>query len=418
MMNRLYFSLVLLLSIASSPVHAMVQNNASQNGGPMNAEWFYDENNPYKSANDLLQNQQWGLAAEEYRKLLAEKVGTEYDQDMAALNCASCLMALEKPSMQWGAYDALSGIPKEKRLTNDLLNSNFKGSVLVKTDKVGIGDIVHFIETLAELKDRTNAQVTLSIRPFLKWAFKKFAEDTGITLISEKDAQPDTDYVTHIIGLYGHLNLYPGGLCPSGMFFTAPEEAMGKIRDLLEPKLTGWNSGNTVAAVFLGENRQATLIGGKQLPRDMTKHGRQLDSQPFMRLLEKHKKGQLYLLDCGTKDSKLVVDPEFKDLVLDIPADNGFDTFIALGRFMSMVKRVVAIAADQGPANVFARSLDDEAQNRMAFIIPNSKEHDMRMNGEGAQYEQMLSFCRVYRCDTPADQETVIAQAYADMAQE
>jgi hypothetical protein len=68
-----------------------------------------------------------------------------------------------------------------------------------------------------------------------------------------------------------------------------------------------------------------------------------------------------------------------------------------------------------GQTNVFTRSLDHEAQDRMALIIPDAQDHDMRMEGEGSVYKQMISNCWVYKCKTPAEQTRVIEQAYNDM---
>ena len=70
-----------------------------------------------------------------------------------------------------------------------------------------------------------------------------------------------------------------------------------------------------------------------------------------------------------------------------------------------------------GQTNVFARALDHDAQKRMAFIIPNPQENDMRMEGEGSKYKHMISDCWVYKCETPLDQTQVIENAYNDMLQ-
>lgn len=65
------------------------------------------------------------------------------------------------------------------------------------------------------------------------------------------------------------------------------------------------------------------------------------------------------------------------------------------------------------------RALTKDVQCRMALIIPNGSqdtgEYDMRMEGEGDVYTQMISNCFVYKCATPADQAAVIEKAYQDM---
>jgi hypothetical protein len=43
----------------------------------------------------------------------------------------------------------------------------------------------------------------------------------------------------------------------------------------------------------------------------------------------------------------------------------------------------------------------------MSFIIPNPKEYDMRMEGENAEYRQMISDCLVLKSDSPNVQSQV-----------
>jgi hypothetical protein len=138
-----------------------------------------------------------------------------------------------------------------------------------------------------------------------------------------------------------------------------------------------------------------------------------------MTLLKKHP--ELRLIDCKTRDRQLTIENGLEGRVQPLAAeDKPFDTTIALAILISRLKnqdqkKVVIIAADQGPSNVFARSLTTEAQNQMAFIIPNGGEYDMRMEGNGQQYKQMISNCNVYKCATPEEQSVVVEQAYCDM---
>jgi hypothetical protein len=83
---------------------------------------------------------------------------------------------------------------------------------------------------------------------------------------------------------------------------------------------------------------------------------------------------------------------------------------------MNVNKKIIGFGADNGPTNVFARALNQEAQRRMAIIIPG--ECDMRTEGPGNTYKQSISHCPVYRCETPQDQTSVIQKAYADMTKD
>jgi hypothetical protein len=392
---------------------------AEQGQGPMNAESFYRENNPFKQANDLHQVRDWKNAEELYELLLQSNVGSQDDKENAKLNLAACAMAQRKPSEHWASFDTLLGIPEEQQISQETIenakNKEPKKSILVRTDKVGIGDIFHFIKNASELKKRTGWDVTISVPNFLKGALSGATKEYDLNVVGARDEQPKTDHTTHIIGLLGHLKMDPAAIAPEDVLFNAPERAINAIDNQILPALA---RGKTIAVVFLGENRQATLIGGKQLPRDTTKHGRHLDSQSFNWLLKKHP--ELVLMDCGGKDSRVAIDEDQKDQYMQIaPEEQPFDTLQALALAMNVNKKIIAIGADNGPTNVFARALNKEAQRRMGLIIPNGSkktgEYDMRMEGEGSEYTQMISNCRVYKCETPQDQTEVIEKAYQDM---
>ncbi len=341
---------------------------------------------------------------------------------MAQVNLASCQTSQREKAPGWQAFDNLMGIPKEKQLPEDIEAGNGK-TVLVRTDKIGTGDIFHFEETTAKLQE-AGYQVVFSVRNFLKPRFESVAKKYGFMLVGEKDEQPETDYEATIVGLYGRLNMSPQALCPDSAIYTADEEAIKKIHGLANPILKK-NTKNTILFLFLGENRVATLMGGKQLPRDPEAHGRHIDSAAVNELLKNNP--ELYVIDCGFGNSTLKADDAVKDRVLILLSEKEiFDTTIAAALVMNKQKRMIGIGADNGPTNVFARSLDPESQNRMGMVIPNGNEYDMRMHGDancpeyqqysfGERYLQMLSKCLVYKCNTPKDQTEMLAQAYAEL---
>lgn len=406
-MKRYANFILSVLSISSGMLISMQQQ------GPMNAEWFYAQNHPFSAANALHQERQWEQAEVEYEQILKEGDGTEYDQKMAKLNLAACLMAQQKPTEHWGSFDALIGIPQEKQLSVDAVECGpVKKSVLVRTDQVGIGDIVHFLETANILKKRTGWDVTVSVRPFLKGTISNVVSYYGCELISEKDEQPNTDYTTHIVGLLGHLQLKPAETKPS-MLLHAPDRAMNAVQEQLKDALA---QGKTVVVGFAGEDRQATLIGGKKLPLSVTDYGRQINPTALQLLLKKNP--NIVFVDCGTPSSRVPVDKERKNqYMLVAKEEQPFDTLVALAVEMSLNKKILGIAADQGPSNVFARSLDKDGQQRMAFIIPNPGQYDMRMEGAGEQYQQMISDCLVVKSKSfdVNDQVLAIEQALQEM---
>ncbi|HSC25052.1 MAG TPA: hypothetical protein VLB80_02445 [Candidatus Babeliales bacterium] len=408
---------VILLSImfiSNVILYAMGQQ------GPMNAEWFYADTNPFKSANDVHQKRLWKDAALLYRQFLHDNVGSEYDKEMAKLNLAACLMAQREATNYWSSFDVLLGIEEKQRLSVEKINStNNKGdkkSVLVRTDQVGIGDIVHFLETVHQLKKGTNWDITVSVRPFLQSTLSNVVKDYGCALMSEKDKQPETDYITHIMGLYGHFEMDPTATKPEKVLLMAPERANGVVAQEVNAILA---QGKVLGVVFLGEDRSATLIGGKQLPRDKKNHGRQMTSESFQELLKNNK--NLVLMDCGTKDSRITVGKDQQQQYMVLPKEEQpFDAVIALARIMSLNKKIVGFGADQGPTNVFTRALDPEAQKRMSFIIQNPEEYDMRMEGDGSEYTQMISDCNVFKSDSlsPEDQAAVLQKALNKMMAE
>lgn len=267
-------------------------------GGPMNAEWFYHPDNPFKKANDLHQKRQWQAAASEYELTLSVKRTDKYSCNMAKVNLAACLMAQKKPSKHWRSFDALLEIPKEKHLPKKIFEdpTQLLGKIVkVRTDKVGIGDIFHFMEAADALQRRVGCSVVFSVRDFLKDTLFSVATAYNFALVKENsDILPFCDYETHIISLLGHLQLSPSQTAPERVVLASPERAMVAVAQQINPLLA---QGKTLAMVYIGENRSATLMGGKQLPYDTTKQGRNLNSESFKALLRNH--SNLVIIDCG-----------------------------------------------------------------------------------------------------------------------
>jgi hypothetical protein len=384
---------------------------AEQKKGPMNPDWFYGQN-VYMAANLLHQNEQWEGAEKLYKELLQENAGDEYDQANAMINLAACSWAQRKATNGWKAFDDLIDIEKKQLLCPRIIENakeKEKKSVLIKTNQVGIGDIFGFMEAAKELKNRTDWDITLAVPHFLKSSLAGVDKAYNIHIIGTNDEQPKVDCITHIISLPGHLELHPSSLIPEKVVLTPSESAQADVNQQLAPFLS---TGKTIAAVFLGEDRAATLIGGKQLPRDQKKHGRHLDSEPFMKLLSENP--DLVLIDCRTKASQIKVDDDKKSRCVPLAAEReAFDTVVALAAAMNNHKNIVAFGADNGPTNVFIRALSKEAQKRMAIIIP--AQCDMRTEGPGNVYKQSISECNIYKCGEPKNQAAVIAQAYKDM---
>jgi len=423
-----YITLVLIIMFFA-PLDCM---EPEQHKGPMDSVWFYDETHAFAQANQLHQEQKWQAATREYRDVLAQLKPTdnvrtpdemhhildnttECHIHKAQLNLAACLMAQRQETEHWASFDALLDISKPKHISSDLIHHHKKPlkdqTILVRTDHIGLGDIFCFLSAAHELKKRTQCHILLSVPKVLKETLATAAREYGFSLISSKEVPPITLHETHLIALLGHLHLKPSQMNPEKVVFSAPERAMNAVLK----QLLVLEQGNILVVADRGEvGRQTTLIGGKQLPYDTMHHGRHLDSNPFTVLLNNH--SNVILMDSSSENNRITINDKQKDRYLTIaPEQQPFDTIIALGRIMSKKKNIIAFGPNMGQTNVFARSLDHDAQKRMAFIIPNPQENDMRMEGEGSKYKHMISNCWVYKCETPLDQTQVIEQAYNDM---
>jgi hypothetical protein len=425
---KLLHPITLTLLATASCLSSALLKGMEQQQGPMDSEWFYDTKHCLADANQLHQEQKWNLAAKNYRSTLAtikfiHKANAIYETDRetdwttyhkARLNLAACLMALGKATTSWSSFDQLLDIANTKRISdkNNIDDTTITKLVLIRTDQIGIGDIFHFLSAAFELKKRMGWNIILSVPNFLKDTLASAATEYNFDLIGAEDTCPVTDYETHLISLLGYLRLTPTEMNPTKVVFTATEQAINALLEQITPLL---DQGNTIVIADRGEvNRQTTLIGGKKLPHNPDNHGRHLDSEPFKLLLKNHH--NIILMDCSRKNNRIFVDDEYKKRYLTIADEQQpFNTIIALARIMSIKKGIMGFGPDMGQTNVFTRSLDHETQDRMALIIPDAQDHDMRMEGKGSVYKQMISNCWVYKCETPNEQTRVIEQAYNDM---
>ncbi len=417
MQKKIIASLLLISAIS----YAMEKEKSTEVDmrTPMDSEWFYDKSTHYPKANRMADKRQWELAEKEYRKVFSKEEVGSYDSDMAILNEAAAQFAQGKSICGWAVFDEF-GTPDENRWqgTNGV---SLLGSILVKTDQIGIGDIFHFLKAVDELKKRS-ADITLSVKGFLHSALKGAAEAYKFTMKKPDEVNPE-DYsaTTHLVSLLGHLRMNPCQLAPEKVVLTTSDQAVGKITQAIAPYRAAKKK---IAVVFLGENRQATVMGGRKL------HRRHLDANAFKKLLLRHP--ELIIMDCNTKNNRIffiagkdeedthtTMFSEFEERVVQLPdEDTPFDTIIAMGLVANkMGTDYVGFGADNGPTNVFTRALSIDAQGRTALIVPDIDSGDMRMQGVGRSYKQGLSDCWVYPCDTPADQSEVILGAYEDMSE-
>jgi hypothetical protein len=420
-----YITLVLIVMFFA-PLTCM---EPEQYKGPMDSVWFYNQDHPFACANQLHRDQQWQDASREYRDVLAQlkptdnvrkpdemhhilDSTTEYHIHQAQLNLAACLLAQRQETELWTSFDALLDITKPKHISSSLIHHRHKllkdQVILVRTDHIDIGDIFCFLSVAHELKKRTECHILLSVPKILKEILANTAQAYNFKLIGSKEVPQLTHYETHLIALLGHLHLTPSQMSPEKVVFTAPE----LVRNIVfEQVLSVLKQGNILIIADRGEAGDQTnlLIGGR-------KHINDLRSEPFQGLLEKH--SNIVLMDCSPQNNRIMLDNpknQYLTLTTDTNKQQSFYNMIALARIMSNKKNIIAFGTDTGRTNIFIRSLDHDAQNRMAFIVPDQQDYDIRMEGEGSKYKHMISNCWVYKCNEPADQTRVIEEAYNDM---
>jgi hypothetical protein len=239
-------------------------------------------------------------------------------------------------------------------------------------------------------------------------------------LIDEKEADKQEGVHVHLVSLLGHCNIYPTDLTPKECIYTTQEQAVKKVRNLIDPL----KEKNKICPVFVGEDRQATLMGGKQLPRNNKQHGRHLDAKAFAVLLKKYP--EVLLLDCNPKssritfssedseDSNVTMPEEFKDRILQLPDEkDAFDTTIALALYCNAYEntKYIGFGADCGPTNVYTRALSEKNQWRFVFMVPSKQEYDARMHVPGSKSiyrPHILSDCNVRKCERGQQAEAII----------
>lgn len=413
-------SMTLFLSIVS--VYAM-----DEQSNPMDSHWFYDEKNPYAKANQYMQHREWFDAEKIYGELLKNNIGNYYDQNKAKLNGASARLAQDMPSELWIGWDNLC-IAEDRKIKGNIALQE-KGTIcFVGTDKMGIGDIAHFFGAINKLKKiAPHLDIKVTMRKFLHKAFEGPAKEYQVTLLDEKDPIPLEAKETHLVSLLGHLYIRPHELRPDRPIYTTSKNALSSVKNLLNALK---KQSKKVCPIFLGENRQATLIGGKQLPHDTTHHGRQVNASALEVLL---KDKSIVLLDCNPEKSRikfvkkdephLAMAQEFENRVVQLPHEEyAFDTTIALLSLINAAKKnekYISFCADNGPANLFIQGLAPEKRDEVAMIIPNENEYDVRMEGKMEKgthyYQHRILSCRVYRCKKPEQQGEVIMQAYNEI---
>ena len=424
-------SLQSLQLVAAEPTQ-LVQLYSGKEKGPMNSDWFYSGIPPHDKAIALFEKRKWKEAEDEFDKVKDKipnspmhKMSREeimYTKHMCRMQKAICRAARNKSSEDWASFDFLIGIQKQKQISYEMIASGKlrDSRVLVREDLVGIGDDSHFIEVINILQQRTGCHAIFYIRDFLKPTFQCVADAYGFELIGTSEPQPETDYITHIIGLLGHLKLLPSQTAPARVVLTTPERAMVAVAQQIDPLIA---AGKRPVMVYRGDKRKATFIGGKECPHDPAKHGRHLDSIAFEILLRNHP--DAVLIDCGDEErgsAVLVAKDQLDRYVKLASEEQAFDTTIALAALMNDRPTMVGFGADTGGTNVFIRALLKRVQKeRMALIIPDASEengdYEWRMEGfkKGKKYTQMISECTVYKCDKSEDQAQVIEEAYQDM---
>ncbi len=395
----------------------------------MDAKWFYDEKNPYHAANMLLQKNEWQNAEGKYREFLNEKRGTAYDQAMASINLASCRFAQQLAATHWTVFDSdeMSDIKKENKLTGLITSQKPGTEFIVRTNSLEIKDKVDFLGAIKKLKKTVQEKkVLVAVEKRLHSLFAGPVKEYGCTLIDENDADTYGGIHLHLMSLLGHLKILPHELAPDKAIYMPSNIALLSVKKTLDG-LKKRDKKTRFLFVLLGENHQATFMGGKQVPVNPKSHGGHLNAGAFEKLM---KDKSLVLIDCNPENSHirfnkkdeahLVMSSEFENRVVQLPnEEEAFDTVVALGLLANSGEYTYSgFGADNDSTAVLIHAFSKEAQEKFAIIIPNGNEYDVRMAGELERekyYKHMLSSCRVYPCEKPEDQSGVIMQAYKDM---
>ncbi len=403
--------------VTLSPLNGMEKEQKESkkytDGGPMNAEWFYDENSKSAHANNSLNNRNWSRANEQYGLLLRLNTNTtQYERDLMRINKASAQFARGEQSVLWKNFDRLIE-EKENRVGQnfDIKSVKEEDTVHIDTSQIGIGDMAHFHRVLEGVPGKK----TIAIKGFLHETFKGIMDHYKTKMVKPGEVKPeDCTYSTHLISLIGHTKKSPSDLAPSQVLLTVPEKTAQTIR-----KILAQYADRKKAVVFCGENREAIVMGGRKLKR------RHLDASSFEALLRKYPQLMLISGNPGNKinfnsenQTNVTMDAEFKDRVIQLPDEGfAFDQSIGLALIINEMEGSVAgFLADNGPSNVYATALTQQSKDHTAYILPDIAESDMRMAGNGVSYKQPLTGCWVYPCTNPDQQGEVIMGAYKDLA--
>ncbi len=415
----LLFSITCLSNI---PLKGMEINDCKMDidvrQSPMDYKWFYSKKNIFINANKFHEYQCWKNAIDSYEAIICNLYNLQavnktilYHLNMALLNTAACLMAQRQATKYWSAFDDLLNIQESRQISNEIIKNakkNAEKRVLVRTDLISIGDIFCFLPAINTLEKRTKWNIILEVPKFLIITLETAAKTYNFNIYSPQIIHPTPDYETHLVSLLGHLKLTPAHMIPEKVIFTASEKAINTIENLIKETLA---QNNYIAVIDRGEvGQQTTVIGGRQLSN------RHLDAEPFKQLLNKH--SNLTLFDCSKTIDRVVVDEKQNNRYLRIPkGTTSLDTIIALGHIMNKTSTMIAFIPEMEQTNVFIRSLNHEAQNRVTLIIPCAKEHDVRMSGPDQRfvYKHMFSNCWIYKCNTRDEQTQAIEEAYQNI---
>lgn len=307
------------------------------------------------------------------------------------------LMAYKKPTDCWVHCDALLDIRESQRISREKIDSlSVKENKIafIKTDNSSLVDIFCFLPLVYELKKRTGWKVVMSVQESFKSILLGSVTGYGPDIVGGEDKQPMMDYIGHLMGLFGHLRMTPAAMRAERVMLTASDRAFRLVTQLINPILS---QGKYIAAVFLDEHCPETL-----------------SSEPFKLLARNN--SDLVIMDCGRENSRVSLDLDQKSQYVRLSEqEQTFDAIIALGRIMSVRGNVVGFGSDHERVNICVCSLSRDAQERMAFIVPDIQKYDVREEGEGVRYKQIISNCWVYQCNAFADQHKLVRRVYKNM---
>ncbi len=389
----------------------------------LNDDWFYGDS-PYYDANRICEAGKWKEAPRLYEAIrnrndslytqdnvlrfihdrAPEKM--EYDKQMGLLNQAMCSIAQGEKSPHLTSVDLLVSIPEEKQISKHMINSGvLKGkSVLVRTDEISMKDLFYFIGTVHQLQERAGCFIQLLVSPHLKSLLSSFAKAFRFDLL-EEGGQSYTrhrgqGYMVHIISLAGHLELRPDQLGRKKIIANVNE----CIHSFIKRTIACTKHCKNMAIVMVANDAPITLIGGRKLDSSAgTVH-----SKVWNKLLKDNR--DLAVVSYGKPDS-IIFDKDHNNRAICLrESQKSFDILIALAYYMSLNQNVIALCDDTDDAAVFVSCLNPKVQKRMAFIVPDKC--NPYKEGEGLEYKDPTSKCRIYKYASSDDYIAVIQKAY------